>query len=504
VKKPQGSAARPRQARRVDGTKVWQEYIQARNVDDVLATLAEKGASARVVAGATDLILELERGVRRGIDTLVDVTRIPGLDQIELDSSGLIHLGPLVTHNDCASSPRIRDQGYPLARAAWEVGAPQIRNRGTVAGNLITASPANDTITPLVALDAEVTLASQRGRRKVALRDFYRGVRTTVMEPGEMLVDIAFRAMSKSQRGTFVKLALRRAQAISLVNVAMVLTFSDGIVHDAAIALGAVAPTIIRADEAEAFLAGKVLSEATIGQAAELTARAARPIDDLRASAAYRREIVRVGAARGLRALAAGREKDGFPDVPVLLRGQKVWQGNGRSDTQPHRGGGAHDTSPPHMAGIPIETTINGRPYRFTSGHDKTLLRLLREEAGLIGTKEGCAEGECGACTVYLDGEAVMSCLVPAPRAHGAEIVTIEGLAHDGKLHPVQQAFVDKGAVQCGYCTPGFIMAGAMLLDERSHPGRPEIEQALTGNLCRCTGYYKIISAVEAASEAGD
>jgi carbon-monoxide dehydrogenase medium subunit len=465
---------------------MWHQYFSVASTDEALHILAEQGERARVVAGATDLILELERGVRKGVDALIDITRVPGLDRIRLDEDNRIHLGPLVTHNDAAASTLLRERAYPLARAAWEVGAPQIRNRATVAGNLITASPANDTITPLMALGASVTLASTRGERTVPLLEFYTGVRKTVMQADELLADISFPALTDSQRGTFVKLALRRAQAISVVNVAVILDVGPGEVRSSAITLGAVTPTIVHAKEAEAWLAGKPLTDEILADAAYLAALASRPIDDIRASAAYRREMVRVCTLRALRSLRDGSERQGMPENPVLLRSSNSEFGTLNSE----------------FPKTPIETTINGKKFTFTSGHDKTLLRLLREEGMLTGTKEGCAEGECGACTIFLDGKAVMACLVPAPRAHGAQIVTIEGLGAEKRLHPVQEAFIEHGAVQCGYCTPGFVMSAAALLEERPRPTHSEIEQALTGNLCRCTGYYKIIQAVESASKA--
>jgi len=617
---------------------MWHTYYQPTTLSEALALLSQHGQEARVIAGGTDLVIELERGVRHQ-HILIDITRIPGLDGIGLGlataQTGLdtaqtptrptddwpahtgldtaqtptrptddwpageeITLGPLVTHNDVAASALLVERVFPLAQACWEVGAPQIRNRGTVAGNLITASPANDTITPLWALDGAVTLASaQRGERRLTFDQFYLGVRRTAMQPDEMLTAIHLRALPANARGVFIKLGLRRAQAISLVNVAVVLEFAQpplgpvsdrarvvhaqpplgpvsdrarvahaqpplgpvsdrarvahaqpplgpvsdrarvahaqpplGPVSDRArvarvrIALGAVAPTIVRAEAAEASLLDQPLSDAAIARAADLAMQAARPIDDLRASAGYRRAMVGVLVERALRQLRSGTERAGFPADPVLLR----------TTASPHYSG---VELPVTGRGAAIPLTLNHRSIALDHAAGKTLLRALREDGHMTGVKEGCAEGECGACTVWLDGKAVMACLVPAERAAGCEVVTVEGLAqqgsrygadaysthddspgaegsrygadaystHDdspGGLHPLQAAFVAEGAVQCGYCTPGLLMSGAMLLEERPQPTMAEIQQALAGNLCRCTGYAKVAAAIEKAGRS--
>ncbi len=478
----------------------WDRYYSPASLEEAAAILARERGQARIIAGGTDLIIELERGVRR-LEAVVDITRIPDLNRITFDGER-IHLGPLVTHNHVVASALCGERALPLAQAAWEVGAPQIRNRGTVAGNVITASPANDTITPLMALDATVTLLSTRGARDVPLREFYTGVRRTVLAEDELLTDIAFRALRPNQRGVFVKLGLRRAQAISVINVVVLLTFDGDVVTDARITLGSVAPTIIRAPEAEAALRGRRLSDETILAAARAAQMAAQPIDDVRATALYRKRLVGVLTRRALLRLRDGQERAGWPNEPTLLWGHSepyAVAGDGRRTMDDGRM--TNEDSVVFEPEAVIVATVNGGEVR-APGANLTLLDWLRDRAGLTGTKEGCAEGECGACTVFLNGVAVMACLVPAARAHGADIVTVEGLARDGALHPVQAEFVAKGAVQCGYCTPGFIMSAAKLLEERPSPTRAQVEAAITGNLCRCTGYYKIGEDIEAASQA--
>jgi carbon-monoxide dehydrogenase small subunit len=150
---------------------------------------------------------------------------------------------------------------------------------------------------------------------------------------------------------------------------------------------------------------------------------------------------------------------------------------------------------------IRLRMIVNGQPVDTLADGYKTLLEVLREDLQLTGTKHGCELGECGACAVLLDGEPVLSCLALAHGCDGRDVQTVEGLTHGGRLHPLQECFADLGAAQCGYCTPGFLVTAKALLDREPHPSRDRIREALSGNLCRCTGYQQIVEAVEAAAE---
>lgn len=471
---------------------MWQKYINAATVEDALKVLSQYGKNARIISGATDLMLEMENGIRKDIDVLIDVSRIPGTNCIILDEDGVIHLGMNVTHNDCVASKILRENALPLALACWQVGSPQIRNRGTIAGNLVTASPANDSITPLLALNASVLLRSQSSDRLVPLSEFYLGVRKTVLREDEMLVEVLFPCIPQNAQGMFTKFALRNAQAISLVNVAVILYMEGAAVSQTAITVGSVAPTIIHAVKAEEYLIGKQLTEEVINQAAKLCAEDSKPISDLRGSAAYRKKMLEVITRRSLTAIDNGSNLSILPQTPILLR-------------KPVKNNHCEQQNIPLelTAEESITLTVNGNTVTYEPKNHKSLLRLLREDGLLTGTKEGCAEGECGACTVIMDGMAVMSCMVPAQRAYGADIRTVEGLAENDTLHPVQKAFIETGAVQCGYCTPGFLVSAAMLLEEKPKPDEEDIKQAITGNLCRCTGYYSILQAIEKATAGG-
>jgi xanthine dehydrogenase iron-sulfur cluster and FAD-binding subunit A len=479
---------------------MWHTYFQPTSLDETLQLLEEHAGEARIVSGGTDVLVELQRNIKpTGI--LIDISRLNDLRYVSVEG-GIVRIGGIATHNDVLASPDCIAYALPLAQASIEVGAPQIRARATVAGNLVTASPANDTIAALMALGAELALISRQGERMVSLDTFYLGVRRTVLQPNELVREISFPLLGPRSRGIWQRLGLRRAQAISVIHSGCVLTFhSDpaGPVTQARITLGCVAPTIVHAVEAEQYLIGKTLTAEVCAEAGRLATVSAKPIGDLRGSAHYRLHTLAALVTDNLTRISEGREREGFPGQPILL------------STAPEHGQPlpAPETGASPFSGTTIHTTINGAPHDLQNAQNKSLLNALRENAGLTGSKEGCAEGECGACTVWLNDSAVMSCLVPAPQAHNASIVTIEGLSAtapntEDALHPLQRTFITNGAVQCGFCIPGMIMAGAKLIEERPDATHEEALVGISGNICRCTGYRKILDAMMAAKGGAD
>lgn len=463
-------------------------YISPASLDEALAIMASLGDRAKPVAGGTDLVVELDRGAHQGVEALVDLSRLGELGTIEINDGDQVRLGAMVTHNQVVGSELCRDRLLPLAQASLEVGSPQLRNRATVAGNIVTASPANDTISALMALGAEIEIASTGGhRRLVPIAEFFTGFRTTVLEPHELVTAIVVPALATNQRGVFVKAGLRRAQAISVVHLAMVVSLDDGqTVTAASLALGSVAATVIMVPDFAEALVGRNLDATAIATATQAAVDAATPIDDLRATAEYRSSVVGTMVSRGLTAIAENRQAERWPvDMPLLVTGA-------HSD--------AAATGIDATVADTIDCVVNGESVSAAGAVGITLLDWLRDEANLTGVKEGCAEGECGACTVILDGQAIMSCLTPAARAAGSTLVTVEGLAEDtGHLSPIQDAFIQTGGVQCGFCTPGFLVSCDALLEEHPHPTLDQVKRGLSGNLCRCTGYKAIEAAVELA-----
>ena len=474
------------------------------SIEDAARMLAENPL-LRPVAGGTDLLLDMARdGQGRSID-LLDTTGIDGFGDVHIDD-GEVHIGASVTHADVLAHPELGANGtLALQQACLEVGSPQLRNRATLAGNVVTASPANDTISALMALGAVVrSVRFSDGElvwRELPLQAFYTGFRSTELAPDELVTRITIPASDHIRRGIWVKAGLRKAQAISVVHAGLVIELDDGgTIVDARIALGSVGPTVALNDAASTVLVGAALNESTIRAAAQAAADSVVPIDDGRATAEYRTASVFTVVSRGLAAIAARTEASRWPSTVPLLSTRAAATRFGQ---------GPVVQRPAVEAGTEIAVEVNGQSQSAPNSATGTLLDWLRDTAG-TGTKEGCAEGECGACTVVLDGDAVMSCLVPAAQASGSKVTTVEGLANqtgDGGgrqgASVMQQAFIDTFAVQCGYCIPGFIIAGEVLAQELDKPAtRSEVELALSGNLCRCTGYYNIIDAVMTAIES--
>ncbi|HYS25731.1 MAG TPA: FAD binding domain-containing protein [Vicinamibacterales bacterium] len=279
------------------------EFFAAKDASDAVALLAKHGPKVKVIAGGTDLLADLKfAAASHAPQAVVDISRADDLRGIQMTEQGL-RIGALVTHTEIMRSPIIREQLPALVAAAHTIGAIQTRNLGTLGGNLVTAVPSMDSGPTLVALDAIVTVVGPEGRRQMPLADFFVGPRKTILKSDELLAEIIIPKENVGKPTHFLKFGLRKGQALALVNVAASFWVGEGHTFKAPrVALGAVAPKVIHAPSAESFLEGKPITPENMAESGKLAVNDAKPINDFRASAGYRRDLVAVLTKRALEA----------------------------------------------------------------------------------------------------------------------------------------------------------------------------------------------------------
>lgn len=275
------------------------EYLVPTTIDEAISLLSSHKGEAQVIAGGTDLIHKMKRSEETP-QYLVGLKNIPGLDYIDYDESQGLRFGPLVTIHTIEVSSLVRDRFPILAQAASTIGSAQIRNLGTIVGNLCSALPSADMAPGLIVLGATAKIASKKGERTIAVEDFFSGPSESVLAPDEMVVEVQVPNPPPHRGMVYIKHTIRAAMELAIVGVATLVTVQDGVYSDAKIALGAVAPTPMRATKAESVLKGKPYSKKLVRQASEAASEEARPISDIRASAEYRKEMVRILTARAL------------------------------------------------------------------------------------------------------------------------------------------------------------------------------------------------------------
>jgi xanthine dehydrogenase iron-sulfur cluster and FAD-binding subunit A len=472
------------------------QYLRISSAAEACQALAPHGADVCVLAGGTDLLIEWRRTAAKLPPVVVDISPVEELRGILEDDDAVV-VKPLTTHSQLLRSDLLQQFAPLLASAAASIGSPQIRHRGTVGGNLMNAASCADTVPPLVALGAVVTLQSAHGTRQLNLAELFVKPYQTVARADEILTGIRFPKLPPRSGSAFIKLGRRNALAISRLSVAAVLQLGDdGRIAAARIVPGAAFPTWRRVTEAEEMLIGEKPDGKLFAAAGAKVSEVMIKETGRRWSTEYKEPVIAVLVRRALEQAVAQVSK---PAVPPISKSAERGKNGGHSACERSAGLETRDTAGLETCAT-ITATINGRLLHLAVPSNRTLLELLRDDLGLTGTKCGCEVGECGACTVLLDGEPVNSCLVLAPQIQGRHVATVEGLAPGGKLHPLQEKFLVHDAVHCGFCTPGILMSAKFLLDKTPHPTETEIRTAISGNLCRCTGYQQIVDAIAAAA----
>ena len=427
----------------------------ARSVDDAIRAL-QADPAAVVIAGGTDVLIKIREGKLAGC-SLVSIHELgEELSGVTLADNGDVEIGPLTTFRGVTFSDVIRRTIPVLGEAADMAGGPQLRAAGTIGGNVCNGITSADTASTLVALDAVLRVRGPKGEREVPISQWYQGVGKVALAPYELLVKIVIPYDNYvGYTGHYIKYAQRNAMDIATLGVSCLvkLTSDKKMVDDAA--------------------GAHALSGRRGGGAGP----------------AHR------GGRRRHR-----RGRPGRREPPHELAGvQGVPHPAGQGAVRPLPAGGGPEGRGRRMIEV-LRCTVNNKPVEVGIDPRESLADVLRERLGLTSVKKGCEVGECGACTVLVDGTAIDSCIYLGVWAQGKSILTVEGLQDaDGGLSPIQRAFVEEAAVQCGFCTPGIIMSAVEIVGSGKQYTREELRKLISGHLCRCTGYQNILNAVERA-----
>ena len=451
--------------------------------DDLNEVLGSVGIEHVPYAGGTELVPAMGLGLRRPA-AVVDLKRVEALRGITADAeAGTVEIGAAVTHRRIAEHPGVRRHLPVLAEAAGRVGNARVRATGTIGGNLCFAEPRSDLACVLTALRATAQARSAaRGGRTLAVDELVVGAFETSLADDEILVSVTVPFQPAGM--SYWKL---QSYERPTLGVAVVVAEDRW-----EITVGAAVERPVRV----------VL---TAGDSAGLDAFAAGLdiVTDLCGPAEYKRSVLR-------KRLRATLEEPGPVTESRVLASSPV-DGDGAEPRAAAGGLGTGTEADPQptdrqalleaSSSVVVEFGLNGRRVEALAPVRLTAAELLRDRFGLTGTKVSCGIQVCGACTVLVDGEPASSCCLLAVDLDGTEVVTVEGLAQRRELHPVQEAFAAANALQCGYCTPGFIMMTVALLTANPQPDQAEVREWLDGNLCRCTGYAPIETAVMLATE---
>ncbi len=459
------------------------DYLEPASLAEALALLNEYGDRAQLLAGGTYLLVQIKQE-HKAPPVVINISRLPGMKGASW-RDGRVAIGALTSIRQTQTLPVVASHYQALSEACAAFGSMQIQMMGTIGGNVCNGSPASDAVPALMAFDAELALVGPQGERSIPLAEFLIGPGKTDLRPGEVLTHLVLPRPVEGTGSAFIKIT-RVAADLAKASAAAVIVRDGDTIVDCRLAYGSLAPTVFRASMTEGFLRGKTFSPDLALKAGEIAMGEVSPIDDVRSTAWYRRQVVKA-VTHDLLVAAWGRAAEGQPPSAELLEFLTEAPA-GLADATLH-------TRPDEK--VLIELHVNGERHHVWVAPNDLLLNVLREELEITGPKYGCGIGECGACTVLLDGRPVLGCLTLAIAIDGADVVTVEGLqAADGSLHPLQEAFLDHQAFQCGYCTPGILMMSKALFDDMPTPDEDDVRSYLRGNRCRCTGFVSISRAV--------